>query len=217
MTQNVRYYWDEPTSQLVAHYYEQHSYDANGNETHYAYYQWDDFTSQLVPISKEEHTYDANSDMTQYLHYKRDETTSQFVTFSKEEYTYDKSYSFSDLILPNYYTNYFTELLVKNMPVSLIVYIWDQTGSQWVEQQNEAFYYSEQNLTSVSETNVAVVNVYPNPVSENISFTFSDNYNQITFELFDMQGRKLLNRKIKNGENVSLAEVNKLQCHGRLF
>ena len=40
--------------------------------------------------------------------------------------------------------------------------------------------------------------------SEYISFSFSGNFAQITFELLDLQGRKLITKEVRNNETVNL-------------
>jgi len=49
--------------------------------------------------------------------------------------------------------------------------------------------------------------VYPNPVTEYLNVKFSGNCSQITFELFDLQGRKIYMKEISNGERVDVKNL----------
>ena len=50
--------------------------------------------------------------------------------------------------------------------------------------------------------------LYPNPFSEYVTFSIPDNHDQITFELFDMQGRKIMSEEIRIGEKVNMEDLN---------
>jgi hypothetical protein len=56
----------------------------------------------------------------------------------------------------------------------------------------------------VDEPEVEISRIYPNPFSEYITFSFTGNIQQIMFELYDLQGRKLMTRLIENDETISL-------------
>lgn len=61
------------------------------------------------------------------------------------------------------------------------------------------------NLTSTAPAlDSELSRVYPNPVSESVSFSFPSYYFQISFELFDLQGRKLIAKTIGSDEKVNM-------------
>ncbi len=65
------------------------------------------------------------------------------------------------------------------------------------------------NITTVRENikDDFNITIYPNPVSEFLFFLFPDNCEQVDFELFDMKGKKLLYKTIKNGEKSDMQEL----------
>ncbi len=87
-------------------------------------------------------------------------------------------------------------------------YHWDETSSDWVKMGKNTHYYSEYNISAVPEINEIEINVYPNPCSKNVSFSIPGNDNKTVLELFDIQGRKVLSKEIRNNEMVSLEGLN---------
>ena len=64
--------------------------------------------------------------------------------------------------------------------------------------------YTNFTNSSVTQLDTKLSRVYPNPFSESINFSIPGYYSQITFELFDLQGRKLLLKTIGNNEKVKM-------------
>lgn len=52
------------------------------------------------------------------------------------------------------------------------------------------------------------VSLYPNPVYDYISVNYSEHYNKLTFELFDLHGKKLINKELNNNNIISLRDLN---------
>lgn len=66
------------------------------------------------------------------------------------------------------------------------------------------FYYSGPDGNGIVETDRSFCTLFPNPVSENLYFTFSGNYKQATFELFDIKGTKLISKIISSGDTEDM-------------
>ena len=208
-TQYLDYEWDDANSKWVADYKSEYTYDADGNLTQYLDYEWDDANSKWVADDKAEYTYDANGNPTFELYYYLGSTNELTVT-SKYIYTYDLSFNLSDLIIPSidwFLPDYSYKII--NKPLGYSTYNWNEAGNDWADDDKGIYYYSEQNVTLINDIEMEKIRLYPNPASEYITFSLEGRDNRASFELFDIQGRKVLNKKIKNGENVSLAEVNK--------
>lgn len=211
MTQSSGYRWDEPTSKWVPIDKIEYTYDASENITQSLYYCWDESSSKFVDCWKEEYTHDDKGNIIENLQYEWDENTPQLI--GKSEYTYDTSYVRADLILP-YFNDEFSVIealdiieLFNHKLVSFLGSMWDEAGNQWIPGYKSDYYYSEQNVSSVNETELEISRIYPNPCSEYISFSFSGNFDQITFELFDLQGRKVITKEVRNNETLSLESL----------
>lgn len=210
----ITYTWDKFDSQWLIYSKEEYTCDANGNTTQIIGHDWDIATSQWVVESKEEYSCDANGNTTQIITFGWDKTSNQWVESSKHEYTYNASEN---------QTKY-------------ICYIWSKTTSQWVEpwsieytydasgnltqeiryngnQYNEDFTskkiynYSVINTSLPNNSQTPIINLYPNPVTDYLTIN-CDNYSQVTFELFDLQGSKLMSQVVNNSETINMSELN---------
>jgi hypothetical protein len=146
--------------------------------------------------------------LTQSVDYDWDETTSQWVAYWKYDYTYDNSYSFSDLILPHLYTIDAVSMYFNHMLIDYLNYDWDETTSDWVINDKGTFYYSEQDITSIFEINGAELKVYPNPADDFIVFDLDNNLHAAIVEIFDFQGRKVLEEKLSTKKEISISHLN---------
>lgn len=182
-------------------YKEEYTYDPNGFLTQIFEYNPDN-NNQWKLDDKQVNVYDDNGNKTQWFYYfDWDVQSSQWEDIYKEEYTYDNRYTKNDLILPFDDDDF---LIFTHMITGIKGYSWDSSTNGWVTVGETAFAYSPINITSVSQMDAEISTVYPNPCSESVSFNFSDSYSQITFELFDLQGRKLLSKAISSNEKVNM-------------
>jgi hypothetical protein len=156
-----------------------------------------------------EYTYDANENITQCIGYEWNKVTNQWETEEKNEYTYNNSYTFSELIIPDLREYYIDDLSIfKHMMFLINHYTWDEASNDWNFFFKIELFYSEQNIGSVNDQSIIKAKIYPNPASEYITFSFSENFNQITFELFDSQGRMVNFKEISNNEILILDGLN---------
>lgn len=182
-------------------YKEEYTYDPNGFLTQIFEYNLDN-NNQWKLDDKQVNVYDDNGNKTQWFYYfDWDVQTNQWEDIYKEEYTYDNTYTKNDLILP-YDDDDF--LIFTHMITEVKGYSWDSSTNGWVTSYQASLEYSPQNVTSVSRIDAELVSVYPNPFSESVSFRISGTYSQITFELFDLQGRKLLSKAISSNEKINM-------------
>jgi len=204
--QKLHYDWEAFSSQWVLNGKNEYSYDEDGYLTQVMGYDWDEPNNQWVFSDKDENTYDAEGNLVQSIIYGWDESNSQWEPFLKEEYTYDDSYTFSNLIIPYYFED---ELGFSNHKLeSIIAYLWDEAGSDWIEFSKSVLHYSEQNVGLNDELGIAFFGVYPNPFSENFSLHFSGIPGQLTFSLFDIKGCKIFSKEIRYGETLNMEGLN---------
>jgi len=207
LTQSFKKYWDEINNEWFTFNKDDYTYDDNENMTQKLAYYWDVTANQWVESYKDEYIFDAYENVIQYLYSNWDKTASQWVADFKNESTYNNSYSFSDLILPYFYSDLtlpltFTRgdanMFFNHMLTGLILYVWHETSSDWLTDGRITSYYSEQYINSVSEINGVELNAYPNPFSSYVSFNISGYNDKIMLNLFDIQGRKVLSKEIRN-------------------
>ena len=51
------------------------------------------------------------------------------------------------------------------------------------------------------------INVFPNPADDYIEFDFNDNSILSTIEIYNLQGKKVLNKKLINNSKVSISHL----------
>jgi type IX secretion system substrate protein len=191
---------DRITNEWIPSYKMEYTYDADGNRTRYDGSEWSQSNSQWYAHFKEEYTYDANGNRTEFLVYGLDQSM-KFVFSSKEESTYDISYSISDLIIPFWYSS-------NSMLTGTILYDWDKNSFDWDTNNRSTYYYSEQIINNIPEITITDLKVYPNPFSEFVSFNVSGYNDDLILELFDILGRKVMGKSIRNQEYVNMEELN---------
>jgi hypothetical protein len=159
---------------------------------------------------KYEYTRDAYSNITQETGYYYDD--GQWSYDEKQEYTYDNSYSFSDLILPNFTDDGIfedeTDITIFFNHMLLSASYADYYSNNWENEYRVLYEYSEINVSDINEVETEKINLYPNPVSEQLNIVLSDNNNSAVFELFDTQGRNVISKKISNNEQINLNFLN---------
>ncbi|MDP3916232.1 MAG: T9SS type A sorting domain-containing protein [Bacteroidota bacterium] len=232
MSQSFSSYWNQTTNQWIQNNKTEYTYDSKGNNTIVLGTSLNGL-DQWYDSSKSEYTYDDKGQLTQQIYsskwtgswiegdkntylyddfgniaqqisyYNRDGQTNQWTDINKSENTYDNRYSFNDLILPwgddEYFNNFF-----RHMITEMRGYEWNIYTKQWILNFKAAIVYSPINVTSVNQLDTELSRVYPNPVSEFVSFNLPDSYSQFTFELFDLQGRKLISKAIGSNEKVNM-------------
>ena len=158
---------------------------------------------------KGEYAYDANGNPTLESYYFMNGNTNTFVASGKYEYTYDLSYNLSNLILPpvSWLVPDNSNKII-NKPLGYVSFYWDEVSNNWNNNSRSTFYYSDQTINSVEQINRNISKIYPNPVKSLLSFSFSENVDNVTFELFDIQGRKIMTKVIKNDDQVNMQELN---------
>jgi len=201
LIRTVDSYWIEDTTggQWSPVYKTEYAYNAGGKIIRYTDYDWYDADSLWIANYKEEFDYDANGNMFQFLDYV---WYDEWFTDYKGTFTYNNSYSGSDIFLPYFYAE-FGGIIFNHMLTRADFFFWDEDAGDFINDEKMAFYYSGISGTAVAVIRDAGINVYPNPVSGHLSFD-SGNDDQMVFELFDMQGRKILSAVLRNGEKLNM-------------
>jgi len=223
MTFDIRFNWDITTSQWVNFGRTIYTYDANGNMTikiYYSWYQlydWDITPHVWMLLYKGEFQYDINGNMTLGFDSYWNDSTKQWYIDQKYEYTYDANGNMTSLNTytvgtTSQYENYFKYENTYNVNgniTSQIYYNWYESINQWVTGNNKTFYYSEHNTTLVPMTPEREVSVYPNPASEYILFDLTAISESAIVELFDLQGKKVLEQKLSENKRISVNNLRK--------
>jgi hypothetical protein len=77
-----------------------------------------------------------------------------------------------------------------------LFYDWDNTSRQWFASFTNTYYYSEHDFTLIPEIPEKHISVYPNPASEYILFDITNINELAKIEIFDNQGKKVLEQSL---------------------
>ena len=134
---------------------------------------------------KEESAYDSNGNETLSAGYDWDIAISQWIGKREEEWTYNDKGSMTLDIWSD----------------------WDTTISQWVSNGKTSYYYSEHNF--IPESPEKHINICPNPASVCITFEVTDISESARVEIFNNQGKKVLEQKLPVNGQISISRLGK--------
>ena len=228
--QHFNSYWDKTSGQWILTNKWDYIYDSKGNNVlvQNAYLngidQWydsskDEFTyddkGQLIQELnsnlrnglwimnyKDNYTYDDFGNIIQQIGYRNwDVSSGQWDDVWKNETTFDNNYTANDLILPFYEqeVGFFTHMITEMQE-----YEWNTLTNDWLLGEKTVLAYSAHNVTSIKLLGTEISKVFPNPCSETVTFSIPDSYSQSAFQLFDLQGRQLISKEIRNNEKISM-------------
>jgi hypothetical protein len=181
LTAKILYNWDEGNSQWVLFYKMEFIYDASGNTTLNSNSYYNTITDQWYVDFTKAAAYDNNGNITV------DSTFSEEWGKSKSEYAYDnneKRFSQTD-------------------------YYWNEATSQWSIYQRYTYYYSELNPTLIPGISERKISVYPNPATDFIVFDLTNISESAIAEIFDIQGKKVLEQKLSENKQISVSNLPK--------
>lgn len=187
MTLFISYFWNRGNNTWRNGWKSEFFYDSQGNNILYLGYSWDDTIGQWIANGKTEFKYDSIGNETLYCQYYWGETTNQWEGGYKGDYGYTTNGE-----ITNNYT-----------------YDWCEATNDWqISPSMKAIYYYEgQNFSSANRMETEKIRVYPNPATEYLSYSFDDNNNPITFELFDLQGNSIIFKKVNAADKISVKGI----------
>ncbi len=205
--QSLIYFWDSPSGEWSASSKIEFKYDANNRLTERTSLA---MSTDWVTVSKTNYVYSADGNIGQKLDYSKDFTENQEIN-SKTEYTYDSGSSFSDLILP-YPPNEEVPLFFRNNRLTnYVVHIKDTQSGEYVQVSKSDLFYSdyENIVNSISESHENKIVIHPNPVNNSLFISAPSANKELSIEIHDLQGRKVLDKKNLKERNVDLENLNK--------
>ena len=158
-----------------------------------------------------EYTYDDLYNPLTEIYSQWDESAAQLVLNSKYEYLYDDGILLSDLIVPPipwFVADYREQMVSK--PLGYVSYDYNTETFTYDPYYREGYLYNEHYPTHVHGSEVSpFASIFPNPAREYIYLEFEGESHEVSFELFDVTGRRILFRQISNGESLNLEGLQK--------
>lgn len=203
------YEWDNDNGIWKENTKKEFTNDDDGNVTSRIISYMNYNTNEWSIYSKREYTYDGSANPQSEIYSYWEDSKGYWDEDRKYEYSYNLEYELSDMILPplfyfnpDYYEN------ITNMPIDYMEYN-AYFGGSWSVTDRITYFYSEQEVTGFSNLSESSVEIYPNPTSGIINFRMGINFQQISFELIDMQGKRVMQQKISNNQKVDIRQLPK--------
>ncbi len=186
-------------------------YDANGNVDR----QLDSTYLESSGIWQErglaEYTYDDLYNPLTEIYSQWDEGSAQLVLSSRYEYIYEDGILLTELIVPpiSWFVADYREQMVSK-PLGYVSYDYNTETSTFDPYYREGYLYNEHFPTRVHafET-LPFASIFPNPAREYITLEFEGKFHTVSFELFDVTGRRVLLKQVSNGESLNLEGLQK--------
>jgi hypothetical protein len=186
------------------------TYNANKKNTLAVSYVWDG--SQWLNSKKWEYTYDTSGNQTLSLSYGWD--GSQWVFSGKTESTYSGG-KLTVYSVFNWIGNQWFGLLKNEITygVSNGLNYTVTIGSgwvinQWVKKSRSTSWYSVQS-TGINNLSEKTISVYPNPAREFIVFDLADISGSAIAEVFDIQGKMVLEQRLYGNRKMSVSNLSR--------
>jgi len=203
--------WDGQASLWIQAWKTALTYDANGNVDQQLDSTYLEPSGPWQERGLAEYTYDDLYNPLIEIYSQWDESALQLVLGSKYEYFYEEGILLSDLIVPpiSWFVADYREQMVSK-PLGYVSYDYNTETSTYDPFYREGYLYNEHFPTHVHGSEASpVVSIFPNPAREYITVEFEGKSHELSFELFDVTGRRVLFKRVSNGESVNVEGLQK--------
>jgi len=206
LTTKEEYNWDSQTSLWTAYWESIITYDAGGNVNQQIDREYLEPEGPWQEQWKGVYTFDEQNNPLTENYSQWDEATAQLAPTAKYEYVYDQGTLLSELIAPpiSWFVPDYRQQ-IESKPLGYISHDYNTETTAFEVYYQEVYFYNEHFPTNVigSETS-HIASIFPNPVREHITLSFAGEYYEVSFELFDVTGRRVIQRRVENGERLNL-------------
>lgn len=166
-------------------------------------------TFELEKSSRIETEYNSAGDVETETWYDWDATTETWIETEKDEYIYG-SLNYSDVLYPS--TVFLYDYLAVEMPMPdskaiSEIHTYLKTDADWLQTEKNAFFYSAAEASNAELVEKNNFDVFPNPVAEKVTFSWTENHPQLLLEMYRMNGAKIMEQQIISGKPVDLKKL----------
>ncbi len=195
--------WDYETKQWIEHTYEWYLYDLQWRLITLSHFEWENTSEDHWKLTNRKgYSYDDNDYLKKHVDvvFTPHEDGSIQHVIRYEAYKFDYSLVFDDLLLPNYLNKQELKFHHKLLNTNLSQY--NNDTKQQEQYRNIEFYYSQtsDNLYFSSKNTP----IYPNPAKESIQINYPDELSQALFELYDINGKKIISLTTNKDESIHI-------------
>jgi hypothetical protein len=88
----------------------------------------------------------------------------------------------------------------KKVPATNIYY--EMKEGSWLLTERSTYYYSAGSSTGIPALENGKLSLYPNPFSDRIQVNWSDRYNQLDVEIFQVSGIRMIQTVVQSGDQI---------------
>ncbi len=208
MTSDIFSYRDEFSKTIVTYSKTEYTYDGNGKETRFDWFTFNQSTSGWDINNRAELTYNSQGNLVSEIDYNWDQSNTKGDPIYKKEYTFDANGKMIKYIDYQWTTNYYLAKLIEESKYDVSGNkVMDSISGPNIAPSRSTYYYSEHVPTVINNSNDNKINVYPNPATDYILFDVSSVGEEATIELFDIQGKMVLEQKLSENKQVLVGSL----------
>lgn len=198
----IRSDWDKEQNNWCYFYKIIKQYSEENEELASETYGWDKTASKWIGTNRYEQELDSKGNLTWHVKYVWNSTIDDWVEDWKELNEFDLSFSFGDLILPNWKTE-------EDFPFKLLehaTYRYNSSSNEWKGLGRELYFYSS-NVTNSNKIQLEQkVLLYPNPANEFVKV--SNLSGEMTIEFISVNGTSLMSKRLGTEKTIFVGNLN---------
>ena len=182
----------------------EYAYNAQGNCSEAVFYNRDIEADKWLEVEKEEFLYDDLGNTSQLTFYEWNDGDMLWMAGEKQILTYNTDIPFEEVLWPIKEENALYQIISMPLTFSVQQSLGDDV---WQEELTSTIYYSAFEYDYIDESILEDVQLIPNPVDNYFNIHFSDAYQQAQLKIYDMQGRLMTQKGVRNNENIHIENL----------
>ncbi|MCF6169888.1 MAG: T9SS type A sorting domain-containing protein [Bacteroidales bacterium] len=171
--------------------------------------------AQWINDDKYIYVFEDNGNLLSETHYNWDENTETWMDYNRDDYTYNNEYPFEKLVLPVigiWGNDYWWKIRYNHMLLTDVYSLPVAGDREWDDKYKSVMHYSEIEVLSVPENSFSDVLIYPNPAGDEFRIAVPGLQTaEIVVEIFDLNGRKLMEQRVSTPKGEIKTKVSSLQ------
>jgi hypothetical protein len=207
LTLKEEFEWDTDTEAWLNSWKSEYTYDGSNNVMEQTDSQYLDELWQEV--WKGEYTFDEENNPLTETYSTLEQGATELSYAARYEYLYNLEVLLSDLLAPapGWFLPDYSEQIVSK-PLAYVSYEYNADPAGFDIYFREVYFYNPAGFPlGVAPVSEDIASLFPNPVRESLTINFDRELSSASFELFDLSGRRIIQRRIENGTSLNLEEL----------
>jgi hypothetical protein len=198
------YFIDEGEEMLF--YQTLFSYDGSGRRIESEDWGISFITFQIEKESRTVYEYNATGDVSVEIY--SEWNGSEWEETDKDEYIYSNT-NFSEVAFPSYIEMYFMgdDFYLSFNKVMTKINTSSMIDESWKLTETTTYYYSSEPSSNIDELKESTVSVFPNPAIDNVTFSWTENHEQLQLEVYLLNGAKVMEQPAYQGKAISVSHL----------